>query len=519
MPRFMWLVVAVCCLGCARKPALEVVWPTAPNPAPLVAEADPLVGLTDKLRGYPKAPEADRAIALLDVALETAWSLPDPRDLLYAIIWKLVAADPVRGCERLRMVSVRLQKLDLPLREWDGIWASFAWQVAPHDPQLRNDMLRLAVAEGKRKLATEEFWKAPPVKPGELWDVEPQESLNRSRLGLTFRVRLWELVPMWDSDRETALSLLAHLLADAKAMGGYGGCVGPTYEETLHRALSGLNPDILITVLSFEETLHHTLAALTPPMVARTIRREIGWPRGRAGYLAWFAEQRWKNDLYDSFTEALALAAFEWGDQGATTLKILSHRDFALVWKISVRHPRDDRGEPHPRQEILGYLLGRWAWHDPDAALFEAEHIPGAAQQNMITVVANVWAYKRPEQIDRAVLCLDNYNRKGPSELASDELRWRKQGNPSRDTPATRPESAHKFPLPAVGPWVPPDYIQKLLADPGQVEEADREIHEYIQARSLTWPTDRLIEMANHIKSPRRLILTQLSIVSGLLRR
>ena len=80
-------------------------------------------------------------------------------------------------------------------------------------------------------------------------------------------------------------------------------------------------------------------------------------------------------------------------------------------------------------------LAERWAWNDPEAALEAAEKEPfPATRRRLIERVASVWAFARPEQIDRALKNVESpYHQNVFRSYAEDELEWRKQGNLPRD--------------------------------------------------------------------------------------
>jgi hypothetical protein len=486
----VWSGLAVVLLAGAGQPAAGPRQPVPEAPAPVPVET--FAGKTPREQSpaYRKAPEADRAFAVLDAALVRVWDIPDPRDLLSEVIRTATEVDPVRTCDRIRVVAVRLQKLKLPPATRVA-WASFARAAAPHDRELRDALLRVAVTDARKALADAAIWKADPVPPGVIARSDPQRLRDFEKQMLEYSVRLWEAVLKQRDDRAAAINLTTSLLADAKAKGLiWLGCIGRTYDGTLTEDLTDLDAELFLDV-------------------AKARKENV------AGFCASRAYTRWLNRQKDAFTGVLVKHAVENGAPTSDTIRgdvirIYSRYDFRRVWDLVVK-----QGPP-------GLLIVDLAWRDPDAALAAAEKEPGeSARRDLIDLVSRVWAYKKPDQIERAVKNQDNEVRRSYARgLAAKELEWRKEGNPPRDTPETIPRLGHPMPAqPAGTAWVPPADIQKLLADPTRVAEADRRLYELAPHMGQWAPADHALDAVQRIKSPHLFVNATMWVARGLIRR
>jgi hypothetical protein len=432
--------------------------------------------------GYKKALEADRAFEVLDVAFARVWEIPDPREPLAELIRRAAEVDPVRACDRIRTASVRLQKRTLPPAR-RVMWDSFAVAAAAQDRELRDALLRLAVAHAGRSLAEADLWLPDPVPPGGFPLSNPRKLREFERQMLEYSVRLWKAILEQRTDRAKAIELTRTLLADAKLKGLiWLGCIGRTYDGDLTEDLSSLDADLFLAVMS----------DVWP-------KRDLALVYGSRAYSRWLNYQR------DAFTGILTKYAVENGAASGDVMRIHNRYEFQQALEQS-------------RKGELVLPIDELAWHDPDAALAIAEkELNEDKRRGLIDMVARVWAYKRPEQIERAIKNQDNEVRRSwARELAREELEWRRKGNPPRDTPETKPDPFRPQPQkPAGMPWVPPAELQKLLDDPSRVVEADQWLHKHAQSG----PPDHAVEMVKRIKSPHLVVYSATWVVHGLIRR
>jgi hypothetical protein len=488
----VWSGLAAVLLAGAGRPVAVTRQPLPEAPAPVPVET--FAGKTPREHSpaYQKALEADRAFAVVDLALERVWELPDPRDALSELIRVATEVDPVRTCDRVREVGVRLQKMKLPPAR-HVVWASFARATAPQDRDLRDALLRVAVAQARRALADAELWKPDPVPPGAVPLSDPQRLRDFEKQSLEYHVRLWQAVLEQRIDRARAIELTNALLADAKAKGSCNlGCISGNYHYDLLQALTSLDADLFFA----------------------TVPKE--WSKkGLAEYCASRAYSRWLDRQKDAFTGLLVKYAVENGAPSGDTIRgdvirIAARYDFQRVWELVTA-----KGTP-------GSLITDLAWRDLDAALAVAEKEPDeATRRRLIDLVSRVWAYKKPDQIERALKNQDNAVRRDYArELAAAELEWRKQGNPPRDTPETAPRLGHPMPAkPAGTPWVPPADVQKLLEDPTRAAEADGKLHQMAPHMGQWAPADHAVEFVKRIKSPHLAANAAVWVARGLIRR
>ena len=219
---------------------------------------------------------------------------------------------------------------------------------------------------------------------------------------LEYDVRLWQAILVQSTDRARAIELTRKLLDDAKQKGLiWLGCIGRTYDGDLAEDLSNLDADLFLAVMS-----------------------EV-WPKNHLAQICNSrAYSRWLDRQKDAFTGILAKYAVENGAANGDVMRIHSRYELPKVLEQA-------------RKGVLTLPITDLAWHDPDAALAIAEKEPDEMQRRgMIDMVARVWAYKRPDQIERAIKNQDNEVRRSwARDLAREELEWRKKGNP----PATLP--------------------------------------------------------------------------------
>jgi hypothetical protein len=488
MRSVIWLGLAASLFAVAGGSVIEPRQPAPVAEAPAPIQHETFAGQTPReySPGYKKAQEADRAFEVLDVAFERVWEIPDPRAALVQIVLAAAQVDPVRACDRIRAASVRLQKLKLsPAREVTWDWLAVA--AAPQDRELRDALLRLAVAHAARSLADANLWKPDPVPPGTVPMGDPRQLREFERQMLEYSVRLWQAILVKGTDPGKGIELTKALLADAKQKGVIPlGCISRSYDYTLAEDLSGLDADLFLAVMS-----------------------EV-WPKKLlAQVCASRAYSRWLDYQRDSFTGVLARYAIENGAANGDVMRIHNRFEFQKALEQS-------------RKGMLVLPIDELAWHDPDAALAIAEKEPDETQRRgMIDAVAQVWAYKRPEQIERAIKNQDNEVRRSwARNMAREELEWRKKGNPPRDTPETKPDPFRPQPKKLAGtPWVPPPDLQKLLDDPAREADADRWIHKQAPHMGQWGPADHAVEMIKRIKSPHLLANSATWAARGLIRR
>lgn len=480
----IWLGLAVALFAFAGRPVVDSSQPVPIPEAPPPLAVETFAGQTpcEYSPGYKKGPDADHAFAVLDVAFERVWEIPDPREPLAELIHRAAEVDPVRACDRIRTVSVRLQERKLPPAR-RVMWDSFAVAAAPQDRELRDALLRLAVGYAARSLADTNIWLPDPVPPGAVPMGDPRRLREFERQMLEYSVRLWHAILEQRNDRAKAATLTKALLADAKQKGLiWLGCTGTSYDYELTEDLSNLDAYLFLAVMS-----------------------EVWTKKDLAQYCASRAYSRWLDYQRDAFTGVLAGYAVENGAANGDVMRIHNLYEFQKALE------RSRKGE-------LVLPIDELAWHDPDAALAIAEKEPNEdKRRGLIDMVARVWAYKRPEQVERANKNQDNEVRRSwARNLAREEMEWRKKGNPPRDTPDTKPDPFRpQPPKPAGTPWVPPAELQKLLDDPNRVAEADQWLHKHAQAG----PPDHAVEMVKRIKSPHLVVYSATWMVHGLTRR
>ena len=264
-------------------------------------------------------------------------------------------------------------------------------------------------------------------------------------------MRLWQAILVQRTDRAKAIELTKALLDDAKQKGLiWLGCIGRTYDGDLAEDLSSLDADLFLAVMS-----------------------EV-WPKKLLAQICNSrAYSRWLDRQKDAFTGVLARYAVENGAANGDVMRVHSRYELPKALEQA-------------RKGILTLPITDLAWQDPDVALAIAEKEEDETQRRgLIDVVAQVWAYKKPDQIERAIKNQDNEVRRSwARNLAREELEWRKKGNPPRDTPETKPDPFRPQPKKLAGtPWLPPPALQKLLDDPKRAAEADQWIH----SRRRTW--------------------------------
>lgn len=470
--------------------------------APALSAVETFAGKTPReySPAYVKAPEADRAFAVIDAALKRAWELPDPRDSLAELIGLAAEVDPVRACDRVREVGVRLQKMPLPPAR-RAVWSSFARAVAAQDRDLRDGLLRVAGADARRALDDAGLWKPDPVPPGAGPRDDPQRLRDFEKQLLAYQVRLWEAVREQRADRPKAVRLATALLADAKAKGECPlGCIVRTYEHAVADDLADLDADLYLATVT---------GAWDKKSVAESCARHA--------YARWVDRQR------DAFTGTFATYAVEHGVVRGDVVRIFGHYDLAKAWKAVADLPDDSQTSDFPRLGPMLRLVEMWAWRDPDAALAAAEQEPGAsARRDLVEVVARVWAQKKPDQIEQAIQKQDNAVRQSwARDQAAAELDWRKKGNPPRDTPATAPRRfvVKGLKTPAGTPWTPPADVQALLADPSRAAEADKKLLEMAPGMGQYAPADHAAECVGRIRSPHMAVRAAVWVARGLIRR
>ena len=77
----IWLGLAATLFAFAGRPVVEPRQPVPVAEAPAPVAVETFAGQTPReySPGYQKALEADRAFAVLDVAFDRVWEIPDPR--------------------------------------------------------------------------------------------------------------------------------------------------------------------------------------------------------------------------------------------------------------------------------------------------------------------------------------------------------------------------------------------------------------------------------------------------------
>ncbi len=366
--------------------------------------------------GATEEPQIPLAFELLDKALTKAWVEPDPRRLIMHVLSTAIQVDPGRSLDRIRSASDRLaRQMLLPDRQ--SVQGSLAPLVAPHDRKLRDLILQRAIAEARDALATKTLWKAPTEKPPGIFGFFPQRELDQQKELLSQALRLWECINSQDKP-DVSMAKLKKLLADAKAKGDFGSDAFFSYEQRTLKMLAALDPTLLL--------------AIAPKIYERPKLAKLCFIE---------ADRRWLDQQRDSFTGALITYAVKNGVISKAAFRIFKHYDFAQAWKLADSLQADPNDTRNPRQGILVDLVVDWAWRDPDAALAAAEkEADEFTRREMLDRVAKVWAYKKPDQIERAVRNQDTPIRKEwAREAATAELAWRKQGNPPRDNPKKVP--------------------------------------------------------------------------------
>lgn len=484
----IWMCLAASLLAVAGGTEIESRQPGPVAEAPAPVRLETFAGQTPReySPGYRKAAEADRAFEVLDVAFERVWEIHDPRSALAELVRTAAQVDPVRACDRIRTVSLRLQKLKLPPAR-NVTWDWFAVAAAPQDRELRDALLRLAVAHAGRSLADTELWKPDPVPPGVVPFGDPRNLREFERQMLEYSVSLWQAILEQRTNRGKAIELTKKLLGDSKRKGLISlGCISRSYDYTLAEDLTGLDAELFLAAMS-----------------------DV-WPKKTlAQFCTSRAYSRWLDYQRDAFTGTLARYAVENGAASGDVMRVHARYEFQKALDES-------------RKGVLKLPIDELAWHDPDAALAIAEKEPDETQRRgMIDMVSQVWAYKRPEQIERAIKNQDNEVRRSwARNMAREELEWRKKGNPPRDTPETKPDPYSPQPKkPAGTPWVPPPALQKLLDDPQRAAEADQWIHKQAPHVGQWGPADHAVEMVKRIKSPQILANSAGWVARGLIRR
>src|SRR5688572_11743088 len=126
------------------------------------------------------AEPADAEFAILEPALERALKQPDPRDHLYPVARTAVNIDTRRGTDLIRRATGRIEEAKLPPVRLNH-FAHFAAMVAPFDADLRDALLKRAIAEAERALRTDPLWKAQPTPPGVKPFMDPQKALDQEK--------------------------------------------------------------------------------------------------------------------------------------------------------------------------------------------------------------------------------------------------------------------------------------------------------------------------------------------------
>ena len=385
----------------------------------------------------------DRAWDILDAASDKAWAEPDPRWYLPDILGLYVRIDSRRGCEVVREQSDRLARSNLPPSRYD-VQGLLAALVAPHDRQLRDLLLRRAVADARAALSEEPLWKAGPDGLMGPYRGEPDEE---KRL-LAFSERLWGCVLRREADPDAAAKSLARLLNDAGAAGYYGTCEQTSYDMAVRYKLAGLDPTFLLSDGS---------GGVAQP--------EYAWR------LSQLAHNRWLNGQRDSFTGLLITYAVNHGMTRRTDFETYMQYDLPGAWALARTLPQDRRGISSDRDASLCDIITFWAWQDPDAALAASEGEPDAdLRRDLVERVAKVWAYKRPEQIERALRNQDNaVRRDGARETAAEEIAWRKGGGKPHDSINNRPRARYMTPEERRAAGIPRGNPEELrvLENPG----------------------------------------------------
>ncbi len=167
---------------------------------------------------FPRSPDTDRAFEWVDTALIKVWALADPRELLFELLRSAVHVDPAKGCERVRQAMAELPKRELsPQRR--NLWGSLATDVAPWDLKLRDELLSLAIADGRRALADGALWVEKPEPPGTISRTNHERVSEYQKGTLYFEVRLWQAILDRRVDRAATVDRIAVLVEDARTKG------------------------------------------------------------------------------------------------------------------------------------------------------------------------------------------------------------------------------------------------------------------------------------------------------------
>lgn len=490
-----------------------------------------VTGSTDSFR-----PEV--ALEVLDTALVKAWTRPDPRDLVASVLRTATEIDPKRASNRVQAAAERLRKLSLPPRRRD-VLHSLAEDVAPLDPKLRDELLRLAITDARKALAEKALWKAPPRDPDVIPFGDPQSLIDQEKQILAFQVRLWESVVKRGEDNAAARRLVELLLADAKAKGFFGSDAPARYDYYLCRNLANLDPSLVLAVLP-----------------------KIWGKKSTADFCGSIAYDRWVDRRRDSFTGLLAKYAVESGVRAPHVFEVFGHYDLDGAWAIAEQMPDEPTRPDSPRRTILSHLIVDLAWRDPEAALAAAEKEPDAlTRRGWIDQVARVWAYKKPDQIERAIRNQDNeLRRQWTRDAAAEELEWRRKGNPPRDTrdklpprfrhmtpeerkkagrPKAHPDVIRVVENPADTEWLKGPERSHRLHEAAQItyvesgnldgvlmiarsfndpDEADQLYSQLAEAISRAGPPPHAVRLLAFVKSPYRSVMTSCLVARGLVR-
>lgn len=257
---------------------------------------------------------------------------------------------------------------------------------------------------------------------------------DEARLLLGFYTRVWDSVLEARNDRERAAKRLASVFDESEAAGHTGGDNPASFKKLTWREAAGLDPDLLLKAAAGEPQK----MAMATFCFERATDRE--------------AARR-----FDAFTRTLITFAVDNGKCNGRSLRLFKHFDLERAWRLAQDLPDDDSA--NGRFAALSEVIIDYAWSRPDDALAvaEAEKDEGR-RRNLIEDVSWVWAFKKPEEIERAIRNQDNaLRRQWVREAAADELAHRRAGHPPRDTPATVPQQG----LPARFPSEPEDEATK----------------------------------------------------------
>lgn len=362
-------------------------------------------------------PTPQELLKEIESALQRAATSADLQWEVINIAEAAILVDPSKAPAIIRSAAQLLEGKAIPATHHWGKYdtlAAMACHVAPHDEKLRDELLRKAIPLAKAALAEDRIWQPPPLPPGWIPETDPKRYYQQCRQLLDFNVRVWETVIASSANMDAAAVALNAVVADARKAGSYGSDRPASYRIHVLDGTGNMSPSLLLAVLAMD--------------------REMGEEQ-RAWCTYWIAYERYTSGRNDSFTRTLNAYAIDQGIRRSTSYLMyaaINPKDaWAKVQRLAEQHPES-------YGSALCGIIEEYAWIDLDEALAlaEAQTDPGR-RRDLLEVVCNVWAYRRPESIDRAVQMQDNEVRRGWAlKAASQEMEHRRSGHPPRDTKA-----------------------------------------------------------------------------------